>query len=51
MDKEALLKKKKEMERKRQLSEANFHRLSGAIAFIDEQISELDKEVTDGVPT
>lgn len=42
MEKEALLKKRDELEKNRKAMEANFHQLSGAIALINEQIASFD---------
>ena len=51
MDKEALLKKKQELEQQQKVAESNFHRLGGALALIAEQITELEKEEKDGIST
>ena len=43
MDKESLKKKRNEIEQQQKLMEQNFHRLAGAIALLNEQITELEK--------
>ena len=46
MDKQELLKKRKEVEDQQKIAEINFHRLAGVLAFIDNEIKLLDKEET-----